>query len=479
MKVSIRARLTIWFCAVCFCGVAALGLSAYFTLRASCLSIMDNELSIRADGVEGFLNEHIPRLPLARIQHEITVHTALKPAYLVVQAVQNQAGEILYCGTDVAAICAGNHLQPEGSFTQGEQLRVLAVTRTIHGATYRILVADDLRFQVAILRHFFYWLLVVTPIALVSSALGGYWLSGRALFPINAIIKEVQAIEEHSLGKRIGVPVTGDEIQTLSETLNGMLERMERAFQQVKEITANASHELRTPISIIRASAEIALLNATPTVESHRQALLQICNVTEANTRLLEGMMMLARVEGGAQPLHFARISLSESVQKSVEAYRHLAEEKGILLSCESSHPNVQLWADASHLNRLWQVLLDNAIKYSPVGGRVMVRVLLDDTLEPVCEIWDNGIGIEPPELPHIFERFYRAENARLATNSGHGLGLAIAKRIAALHHASISASSVVGSGSIFRVSFSNDSAASPPQHSRSSKVQLAANSRA
>jgi len=473
MKISIRARLTIWFGAVFFCGVTALGFSSYLTVRASCLRVLDNELSIRADGVEGFLNEHIARLPLPRVQHEISVHGALKPAFLVVQSSQGPGGDEIYCGSEMANLCAGVIQTQAGSFTTGQQLRILAVTRIVHGAQYRILVANDLSFQTAILRHFSYWLLIVAPVALVSSALGGYWLSGRALRPVTEIINEVQAIEEHSLGKRIGVPITGDEIQILSETLNGMLDRMEGAFRQVKEITANASHELRTPISVIRTSAEIALLNATPTVESHRIALLQICAEAEKNTRLLEGMMMLARVESGAQPLHFARLSLAKSVKQSLESCRRLAEEKNIHLSCQENRTDLYVWADASHLNRLWLALLDNAIKYSNTGGQVVARIVLNDQDEPVCEISDNGIGIDPIELPHIFERFYRAENAKFTTNTGHGLGLAIAGKIAEMHHASISAKSVDRSGSIFRVTFAAPVTASMAQPSRISKASL------
>ena len=456
MKLSVRARLTIWFCLVFFCGVVVLGVSAYFSVRASCFRVLDNELSFRADGVENFLSEHIFRLPLSRVQQDLSVHVALKPAYL---AIQGPAGDLLYCGNAVSAICAVAAGNPSSPFTTDRQLRILSVIRIVHGAPYRIRVASDLVLQTAILRHFFFWLVIVAPVALLSSALGGYWLSGSALRPVRDIIKEVQAIEEQSLGMRLGVPETGDEIQLLSETLNGMLGRIERAFRQVKEITMNASHELRTPISVIWASAEIALLNAKPTVESHRKALLQICAEAEKNTRLLDGMLMLARVESGAQPLHFVRLSLAKSVSQGVEACRQLAEAKKIDLSCQEYQSDIDLWADAGHLNRLWLILLDNAIKYTPVGGRVVARILLNAENEAVSEIWDTGIGIEPDELPKIFDRFYRAENARLTANTGYGLGLAIARRIAEVHHATISVSSVDGAGSIFRVTFkANDS---------------------
>ena len=343
-----------------------LGVCAYFSVRASCFRVLDNELSFRADGVEGFLNEHITRLSLSRLESDLSAHAALKPAYLVVQG---PGGALLYCGNAVSTICSASTGNGSSFAFIDQQFRILSVTRIVHGLPYRIRVASDMSFQTAILRHFFYWLLIVAPVALISSALGGYWLSGRALRPVKEIINEVQAIEEQSLSTRLIVPRTGDEIQVLSETVNGMLDRIERAFRQVKEITTNASHELRTPISVIRASAEIALLNARPTVESHRQALVQICTEAEKNTRLLDGLLMLARVESGVQPLHFARLPFGKSVKQAVDACRNLAEIKKIDLAFQEDCTDVQLWADTGHLKRLWVILLDNAIKYTPSGG--------------------------------------------------------------------------------------------------------------
>lgn len=470
-----RTRLTVWFSVVFFCGVSALGVCAYFSVRASCFRVLDNELSFRADGVEGFLNEHVTRLPLSRLQSELSVHAALKPAYLVIDA---PSGALLYCGTAVSTICSASAGHGSDSAFIDQEFRILSVTRIVHGSPYRIRVASDLGFQTALLRHFFYWLLIVAPVAMLSSALGGYWLSGRALRPVKEIISEVQAIEEQSLDTRLLVPKTGDEIQVLSQTVNGMLDRIERAFRQVKDITTIASHELRTPISVIRASAEIALLNARPTVESHRQALLQICAEAEKNTRLLDGMLMLARVESGTQPLHFVRLPFGRSVSQAVEACRNLAEAKKIDLSFQDDCPDLQLWADAGHLKRLWIILLDNAIKYTPSGGRVSARILLNMRREPVCEVRDSGIGVKPEELPHIFERFFRSESAKRSGVDGYGLGLAIARKIVDAHHASISVSSAGETGAIFRVSFNETKSlntAAAPRSDASDKRALTA----
>jgi signal transduction histidine kinase len=449
-KLSVRARLTILYDLVFLLGFILLGISAYVGLRSTIVKIVDNELSSRLDGVDNFLVEHVNRLPAARFQQDLSVHAALKPALLVIQS---PAGDLLYCGTSVKALCGSLPKRVTPFFARAKDQRVLSVTRVIKGAPYRICLASDLGFETAILRNFSCWLLLIAPLALLSSTLGGYWLSGRALEPVRGIIKEVYAIGEHSLSMRLKVPKTGDDIQVLSETLNGMLTRVESAFRQVRELTANASHELRTPVSIIRTSAEIALLNARPTVASHRQALLQICAEAEKSTRLLDHMLMLARTDSGAQTLQFARVSLSRSIRQPLAACRHLAEAKNIEVLCEEGE-DVDLWADASHLNRLWLLLLDNAIKYTPRGGKIVVRTCTDATDAPVCEIADTGIGIEAGDIPNIFDRFFRAENARLTADAGSGLGLAIAYWIVDVHEASLSVESALGVGSTFRVKF-------------------------
>jgi two-component system, OmpR family, heavy metal sensor histidine kinase CusS len=238
LTLSVRARITILYDRVFLLGFILLGISAYVGLRSTIVKIVDNELSLQAgDGVDNFLAEHVNRLPIPKLQQDLSVHAALKPALLVIQS---PAGDLLYCGTSVKALCSSPPMRISPFFTRAKDQRVLSVTRIIKGAPYRICVASDLGFEATILRHFSFWLLLIVPLALLSSTLGGYWLSGRALEPVQGIIKGVHAIGEHSLSMRLQVPETGDDIQVLSETLNGMLTRVENSFRQVRELTANA-----------------------------------------------------------------------------------------------------------------------------------------------------------------------------------------------------------------------------------------------
>jgi signal transduction histidine kinase len=315
-------------------------------------------------------------------------------------------------------------------------------------------VATELNFQRELLARFRGLVLLIIPATLICAAFGGYWLSGHAFAPVREIIASVRSINERSLSLRLRVPATGDEIQLLSETLNGMLARVENSFRQVTELTANASHELRTPTAIIRTASEVALLNSKPTLESHRKALLQICAEAEKNTRLLDSLLLLARSDAGVQPLNLTSINLLESVSKAFHACQYLTDAKNIQFTMHAHTAEDSVWADGVQLHRLWFLLIDNAIKYTPAGGVVSVRLKRTSGGYPVCEITDSGIGIPEADLAHIFHRFYRAENAKAQSKVGSGLGLAMVKWITDAHRARIEITSTVDRGSTFRVVF-------------------------
>jgi signal transduction histidine kinase len=452
MKLSIRVSLTMWYC-VAFCsGALLLGIGACVGLNSAIMRAVDKDLSARIDGVDDYLTQHLGRLPLQRVQQELSTHGALRPAYV---SVQNDQGVVIYCGAAIKQLCAAGNTVVSLPSTIGANIRVLSAVHTIKGAPYAIIVASDLSFQHEILRQFYLLLFFTAPVALVCATLGGYWLSGRALAPVREIIHSVHSIGEKSLSLRLQVPPTGDEIQQLSETLNGMLTRVENAFRKVTELTSNASHELRTPVAIIRTAAEVALLNTRPGIETHRKALQQICAEAEKSTKLLDSMLKLARADSGTQPLNLGRLSLVQSVKEAVNTCRRLAEGKGIVLVFKDDDPEeLQVWADGHQLSRLWLLLLDNAVKYTSPGGEIIVGVSRDLNSSPICEIKDTGIGISQTDIPHVFQRFFRAENARVVADTGSGLGLAIARWIVEVHRAKIEVESSLGTGSTFRVVF-------------------------
>jgi signal transduction histidine kinase len=451
MKISIRKSLTLWYCIVFCLSVCLLEAGVYVGLSAAMTSIVDKELGVRINGLDDFLKEHLGRLPLTRVLADLQIHVALQPSLTILQT---EEGHTIYCGTQVQALCSapaysGNLIMPDG-----RHLRLHTARSTIAGQRYILLVATDTNFQAELLARFRALALLIIPAALICAALGGYWLSGRAFSPVREIIAAVQSINERSLSLRLKVPSTGDEIQLLSETLNGMLARVETSFRQITELTANASHELRTPTAIIRTASEVALLNSRPTLESHRNALIQICAEAEKNTRLLDSLLMLARSDAGVQPLNLSPVSLNESVGKALDACQYLADAKAIRLTLQTQPDADHVWADGTYLHRLWFLLIDNAIKYTPAGGSVSVSLKTTSTGHPMCEIKDSGIGIPESDLSLIFNRFYRAENTKAQSDVGSGLGLAMVKWITEGHRATVEVESAVNTGSTFRVIF-------------------------
>jgi len=332
----------------------------------------------------------------------------------------------------------------------GHMKRMLTVRRTLLGADYDLALATDLLVPTALLSRLWILMLLSLPLVLVISAGRGYWISGRALSPVTGMIAEVRSLDSAKLNQRIEVPDTGDEIRLLAETMNLMLARMEEGFARVRQFTANASHELRTPLAMIRATAEVALL-APPSGRAQRDALIKILREAERNSTLLDEMLQLARADAGAEAVSKLPVDPAECLRQACTEVAPLAQEKGIHIAVAASACVIA--AESAYLRRLWIILLDNAIRYTPAGGTVTASVVqVGDRVH--CTVKDTGIGIAPEHLPRIFERFYRVDKTRGRRDRGTGLGLAVAKQVADLFQAELEVSSELGKGSSFIVMF-------------------------
>jgi heavy metal sensor kinase len=456
MNLPIRTRLTVVYCAVfCLCA-AVLETGAYTALQVAISAIADRDLQSRLGGVEEFLNEHLPRMTLARVQSEIRTHTALQPNLLRIDTADRQtifAGPVLAADRAYEASPASD---PRTSWQSGRPLRILAARTTIQGREYRLLVASDLAVPSEILHRFGIALLLSSPFVLAIAAAVGHWVAGRALSPVSSIATAARSIDASDLSRRIAVPESRDELRYLAETLNRMLARMENSFRRTIEFTANASHELRTPLAVIRATAEVALMrDAGPDPENRnpdRVALRQILREAEKNSALLEDLLRLARADSGTVSLRMKPIDLAESLRATCQRCEPLATSRRIRLHLAPANEPAWVSGDAEHLRRLLVILLDNAIKYTPPGGQVDAMVTTSANGFAVCHVTDTGIGISEADLPHIFERFFRSDRARNREEGGAGLGLAIAEWIAGAHRGSIEVESRPGLGSVFRV---------------------------
>jgi heavy metal sensor kinase len=289
------------------------------------------------------------------------------------------------------------------------------------------------------------------PLLVVVASLLGYWLSGRSLASVKRIIETAERIGVDNLSQRLEVPRARDELRRLTEALNAMLERIDTSFNRITQFTADASHDLRTPVTIIRTVAEVTLRKPR-TNKQYTEALAKILRTSEETTSLLENLLTLARADAGAMGMELHLIDLDSHVRKAQERAILLAGNKSLDISLRAPGGPVWVRADSVAMDRLLLILLDNAIKYTPDGGFCEIELLPADR-EIQILIRDSGIGIPEHELSLIFERSYRTNRARSRESGGAGLGLAIARWITEMHGGTIVVESQLGAGSLFRVS--------------------------
>jgi len=448
----IRIRLTAWYFAVLALSLALFGTVAFFSMRKSIETTVDESLRDRADGIQELM-EHVLSERTERLENELREHSELRAEGDLSQ-VCDEGGRWIYRSPlmnryDVPRLETSSSMFYNLE-RQGLPLRVLATTVRMAARTYRLQVASPMDDFNEALDHFRGVLLLLIPLLLLLASAGGYWMSRRALAPVLQITQTAESISSRNLSSRLAVPQSRDELQHLSETLNGMLERLEAAFRRITQFTADASHELRTPVALMRTTAELSLRK--PRAEAdYREALTQILRELETTSALIENLMLLARADSGVEVLQFAPVDLVEILRDACRQGRILAEGKQISFQELITQDPVIVEGDVGALRRLFVILLDNSVKYAPPGGSVTVT-LTDATGFAAAEVRDTGIGIGEADLPHIFERFYRADKARSPEVRGIGLGLSIGRWIAEAHGGVIEVESTPGQGSVFRV---------------------------
>jgi heavy metal sensor kinase len=277
-------------------------------------------------------------------------------------------------------------------------------------------------------------LVVVVSMVAIASVLG-YWLAGRALKPVRAITSAARDISEHDLHRRIALDLPADELGELAQTFNGMLGRLEAGFSSLQHFTADAAHELRAPLAMIRAELEVSLARVRSTEEyqvTHRLVLSEV----ERMARLADQLLLLARADAGSLAPRFVSVDVSDLLEETVDRWRLLAGSRGVRLALEPPPPG-SMWADPELLRRLIDNLLDNAVRHSPPGEEVVLTAACEDGRWYV-EVADAGPGVPESMRDRLFQRFTRADPARGRDTGGAGLGLALCAVIADLHGGSI-----------------------------------------
>ncbi|MGB7721691.1 MAG: ATP-binding protein [Bryobacteraceae bacterium] len=448
-RVSIRLRLTAWYSAVLLLGLALFGLGMWLALERRLMAGVDTRLAQRVQGLRSALGAENDIKDRSQLKQELSEFAGEIPDGSFIQ-LRDASGAFILPLPNQAVFprdsAAGRSARRTVNLA-GRPFRVFTARLACAGQTYDALVADSLDDTFAVMRDFRRLLFLIIPVVLGVACLGGYWLSSRALRPVDEITRVARSISAQNLAQRVAAPRTGDELQRMSETWNEVLERLEVAVKRIRQFTADASHELRTPLAVIRATAELALRRDREPKE-YRESLRAIEVEAEHMTALTESLLTVARADARGLDMPLAATDLNDLVNDVVHQNKGLAAEKGICLKTATGGQAVPASANAAGIRRLLLILVDNALKHTPAGGTVTVTAAAQNG-GAVLVVEDTGEGIAADALPHIFERFYRGDRAR-GSGSGFGLGLSIAQGIAQAHGSEITVESAPGAGARF-----------------------------
>jgi heavy metal sensor kinase len=450
---SIRVRLTLLYVALLAVILAFFAIGVYMALREALYSNLDDSLDNRVKLVQAFVQVDQSDPAEAQFPGDPAEHEEFIRVY-------DNTGEIVFDNTsgpavpedrtDVEAALSGD--SRERTETAGD-VRLVIHTEPLRGSDRSIVGAvevglsdDDARDT---LRIFVLILAIAYGVSVIGATIGGLVLATRALAPIDRLTSVARRITAEDLSQRLDLDLPNDELGRLALTFDEMIARLDDAFRRQRQFTADASHELRTPMTVIKGQTEVALQRPR-TPEEYRDVLRAVNAEIDRMMRLVTSLLTLARAD--ARQLAIARdnVTLGPLIHDAVDQLRALADSKRIAVAINDGE-EIHLVADQDLLLQLLLNLLDNAFKYTTAGGSVDLSWSRAGHRAEI-RIVDTGPGISPEDLPHIFDRFYRADSARGRAEGGVGLGLSIAHWIAEAHGGTIRAESTLGQGTAFVV---------------------------
>lgn len=474
---TIRGTLTLWFTLALGLAVAALGGALYVDRKQSVAVEVDAQLTKEVGFARRWLSES--HRVLGRVVTTDSVPALVQSVGIYFEPFQDYLvvvdpkGRILFM-SEAARALGYNALQQL-------QAPLTPLPGTDAGGSLSLDGAPNLRYRVAPLNEagpevaailvavpaeavaygpgdLLRSMLIVAPVVLLLAFGLGWWLAGRAFAPLGPMLDEIQAVTDgRSLHKRVAVPPTEDELARLATKVNEMLGRLEQSFSSLRRFTADASHELKTPLQVLRAGVERALTHPGTPPES-LEALDETLNQINAMSELVESLLTLARADEGAVALAVEPCDLREVLAEVAETTGLLGDQAGVKVQSSAPQSAVVVPVDRPRIRQMLMNLATNAVKYTPQGGRVDLQ-LSESGRHVTLVVRDNGIGIASNDLPHIFDRFWRADIARSRTGerAGAGLGLAITKWIAEAHGGNIAVQSRPGRGTVFTVTLPKD----------------------
>ena len=444
---SIRLRLIFWYSSVFAVGFTAFAVIVWIGTREVLRNDLDVWLTRQANGLDHFLQMETHGKGEAAVVEETREFSSGLPEGSGVQLFSHD-GKLLFSKPE--ATLSGFPEQPITVIDDQARLRALTRRITLEGEDFRFAMWRSIVESERALSDLRAVLMAMTPVFFLLSVAGGWFLSRRALRPVDDITAAARNISLQNLSASLPVPPHRDELQRLCEAWNEMLRRLESSTTQLRQFTADASHELRTPVALIRATAELTLRHDRSS-EEYRAALQSIRQGTQELTRIIEDLMELARADAGWSRLTLAPLDIGEIVREVCPQIEPMTAQSHLDLAIQLPPEQLTVVGDRGALRRLLLALLDNAVKFTCAPGRIELRARKAENLV-VLEVEDTGIGISNKDLPRVFDRFYQADPSR--SGNGVGLGLSIAQWIVECHSGRIEVHSAQGKGSIFRVSF-------------------------
>jgi heavy metal sensor kinase len=459
-RLGLGARLTLFYSLMLTGMLGLFGVLFYHSLSLIVDRDLTQELRQRVVFLSNYLRVEDGGLQLAvdpdNPEETYLVHSAAR----YFQIFRLPSGQLVVQSNEVELL--GLTLSPEqvrqlasaGEFTDSQ----LKQERfRFHNSVYPADAADVFLVRVGIpmapadaaRRGFLHSVLFLAPLGVLAAALMGWQMARRALRPMKELAAAAREIDVDKLQQRLPLRGAGDEVDELAQSFNETLGRLEDSVGQMRQFTASISHELRTPLTVLRGETEVALLEGH-SVEDYRRLLVSQLEEFDSLTRMINDLLVLANAEAGEIRWSEQNVNLSRLAVALAEQLEPVAASRGIQMETVAE-PDVHVRGDGSWLERVILNLLDNAIKFTPDGGKIRVGVAAENGSAKL-RVEDQGIGIPPEALPHIFQRFYRAEPSRSKRVPGVGLGLALARWIVEKHRGRITVESQPGQGTCFMV---------------------------
>lgn len=452
---KIRTKLTFWYTSIFGGAIILFSILTYFAFTYANNKSIDVGLEEEAEGVahcahisKDSLKNYVTCLSNERDERATEKYIAIldQVGNLQFRSGSLKSDYLPLSSRQIHDILTGKIYFKTARDSRGNLLRIVTIPTEDSQQLIQLGIAvnNDIAPKIFLLA-----LMALGCLAIIGSWFGGLFMSKKALRPVDTMIKELQKIETEHLGKRLAIHPTKDEIGKLSEGINEMLSRLENSFNQVRQFTTDASHELRTPIAIMKAGIEVALSRERD-ICNYQQVLANTLDDLGRLSKIIENLFILAKADTGRCEIHMERMNLCPVITDVAEQLRLITETKNISISTEKME-DVFIQGDELLIRMMLLNLVDNAVKYTPQNGTISLFMSKDSENVKII-IKDNGIGISQEDISHIFDRFYRASKVRTSNYDGGGLGLSICQWIVKSHHGTITVESELNKGSIFTV---------------------------